>query len=118
VRIYPAVTGKGTDTISGHSTLEFEARVSSAQTIGDQDIDFDGAGTLPSLIVSAPPIVSDADAPSSLSVAFASEKVSEFATSAVSTVTVSVAEPLIVAESEAVGTLPQASSRSLNSSRR
>jgi hypothetical protein len=41
-----AVTGKGTDTISGGSTLEFEARVSNAKTLGDQDIDFIGAGTL------------------------------------------------------------------------
>jgi hypothetical protein len=46
VRIYTAVTGTGTDTISGHSTLEFEAGVSSAKTLGDQDIDFNGAGTL------------------------------------------------------------------------
>ena len=46
VTIKPAVTGTGTDTISGDSTLEFEARVSSAKTRGDQDIDFSGAGTL------------------------------------------------------------------------
>jgi hypothetical protein len=40
------VSGKGTDTISGDSTLEFDARVSSAKTLGNQDIDFAGAGTL------------------------------------------------------------------------
>jgi len=41
-----AVTGTGTDTISGAATLEFDAGVSSAKTLGDQDIDFTGAGTL------------------------------------------------------------------------
>jgi fibronectin-binding autotransporter adhesin len=46
VTIKPTVTGKGTDTISGDSTLEFEARVSSAKTLGDQDIEFTGTGTL------------------------------------------------------------------------
>jgi hypothetical protein len=46
VTIEPTVTGKGTDTISGASTLEFAAGVSSAKTLGDQDIDFTGAGTL------------------------------------------------------------------------
>jgi hypothetical protein len=46
VRIEPTVTGKGTDTISGDSTLEFDAGVSSAKTLGDQDIDFTGGGTL------------------------------------------------------------------------
>jgi hypothetical protein len=40
------VTGKGTFAISSDSTLEFEAGVSSAKTLGDQDIDFTGAGTL------------------------------------------------------------------------
>jgi hypothetical protein len=40
----PAVTGTGTDTISGDSALEFKARVSSAKTLGDQDIDFTGGG--------------------------------------------------------------------------
>ncbi len=46
VIIEPTVTGKGTDTISGSSTLEFGAGVSSAATLGNQDIDFTGAGTL------------------------------------------------------------------------
>jgi hypothetical protein len=41
-----AVTGEGTETISGGSTLEFEKGVSSAATLGDQDIDFTGAGAL------------------------------------------------------------------------
>ena len=41
-----AVTGKGTDTISGAATLEFGAGVSSAKTLGDQDIGFHGGGTL------------------------------------------------------------------------
>ena len=41
-----AVTGKGTDTISGASTLEFGAGVSTAATLGDQDIGFTGGGTL------------------------------------------------------------------------
>jgi hypothetical protein len=41
-----AVTGKGMDTISAAATLEFGAGVSSAATLGDQDIDFTGAGTL------------------------------------------------------------------------
>jgi hypothetical protein len=41
-----AVTGKGTDTISGAATLEFGAAVSSAKTLGDQDIGFSGGGTL------------------------------------------------------------------------
>ncbi len=41
-----AVSGKGTDTISGASTLEFGAGVSSAATLGDQDIGFTGGGTL------------------------------------------------------------------------
>jgi hypothetical protein len=41
-----AVTGEGTETISGDSTLEFKKGVSSAETLGDQDIDFTGAGTL------------------------------------------------------------------------
>ena len=43
--IESTVTGKGTETISGDSTLEFEKGVSSAETLGDQDIDFTGAGT-------------------------------------------------------------------------
>jgi hypothetical protein len=46
VTIYHAVTGTRTDTISGDSTLEFDARVSSAKTLGHQDIDFTGGGTL------------------------------------------------------------------------
>jgi hypothetical protein len=41
-----AVAGTGTDTISGSATLEFGAGVSSAKTLGDQDIDFIGAGAL------------------------------------------------------------------------
>ena len=41
-----AVAGTGTDTVSGHSTLEFDDGVSTAATLGDQDIDFTGAGTL------------------------------------------------------------------------
>jgi hypothetical protein len=41
-----AVTGKGTDTISGASTLEFGAGVSTAATLGEQDIGFTGGGTL------------------------------------------------------------------------
>jgi hypothetical protein len=57
-------------------------------------------------MVSVPPMVSEADAPSSLRVAFASERVSDCATSAVSTVTVVVAEPLIVAESVDFGGPP------------
>ena len=46
VAIEPNVTGKGTDTISGDSTLEFGSGVSTATTLGDQDIDCTGAGTL------------------------------------------------------------------------
>lgn len=38
--------GRGTDTISGDSTLEFLTGVSSPKTLGDQDIEFTGAGTL------------------------------------------------------------------------
>ena len=41
-----AVTGKGTDTIASAATLEFGAGVSSVKTLGDQDIGFNGAGTL------------------------------------------------------------------------
>ena len=41
-----AVTGKGTDTISSAATLEFGAGVSTAKTLGDQDIGFTGGGTL------------------------------------------------------------------------
>ena len=41
-----AVTGKGTDTISGASTLEFDGAVSSSKTLGDQNIGFTGGGTL------------------------------------------------------------------------
>jgi hypothetical protein len=40
------VTGKGTFTIFGDSTLAFDAGVSSAKTLGNQDIDFAGPGTL------------------------------------------------------------------------
>jgi hypothetical protein len=40
------VTGKGTDTISGGSKLEFEEGVSNAATLGEQDIAFTGAGAL------------------------------------------------------------------------
>jgi hypothetical protein len=46
VTVDPRVTGKGTFTISGDSTLEFFKGVSSAKTLGDQDIDFTGGGTL------------------------------------------------------------------------
>ena len=38
------VAGKGTDTISGGSTLQFGRGVSSAKTLGDQDIDFSAGG--------------------------------------------------------------------------
>jgi hypothetical protein len=41
-----AVTGTGTDTISGASTLEFDAAVSSSTTVGSQNIGFTGGGTL------------------------------------------------------------------------
>jgi hypothetical protein len=44
--IESTVTGNGTETVSGGSTLEFVAGVSSAKTLGDQDIDFAGAGLL------------------------------------------------------------------------
>jgi hypothetical protein len=40
------VAGKGTDTISGDSTLAFDAGVSSATTLGSQNIGFTGGGTL------------------------------------------------------------------------
>jgi hypothetical protein len=47
VTIKPAVTGKGTDTISGGSTLEFASNVATAKGLGNQDIDFSsGGGTL------------------------------------------------------------------------
>ena len=39
-----AVTGTGTDTISGSSILEFDAGVSTSTTIGAQDIGFSGSG--------------------------------------------------------------------------
>jgi hypothetical protein len=41
-----AVTGTGTDTISGAATLEFGAGASTAKTLGDQDIVFTGGGRL------------------------------------------------------------------------
>ncbi len=41
-----AVKGTGTDMISGGATLEFGAGVSTAATLGDQDIGFTGGGTL------------------------------------------------------------------------
>ena len=41
-----AVTGQGTETISGASTLEFGAAVASSKTLGDQNIGFTGGGTL------------------------------------------------------------------------
>ena len=41
-----AVTGTGTDTISGASTLEFDSAVSSSTTVGSQNIGFTGGGTL------------------------------------------------------------------------
>ncbi len=40
------ISGTGSDTISGAATLEFGAGVSSAATLGDQDIGFTGGGTL------------------------------------------------------------------------
>ena len=40
------MSGTGTDTISGVSTLEFGAGVGTAATLGDQDIGFTGGGTL------------------------------------------------------------------------
>jgi hypothetical protein len=40
------VTGTGTDTISGASTLEFDSAVSSSTTVGSQNISFTGGGTL------------------------------------------------------------------------
>ena len=40
------VTGRGTDTISGASTLEFGSAVSSSTTVGSQNIGFAGGGTL------------------------------------------------------------------------
>jgi hypothetical protein len=46
VAIEANVAGTGTDTISGGSTLEFGAGVSTAATLGDQDVDFTGAGAL------------------------------------------------------------------------
>ncbi len=41
-----AISGTGSDQISGASTLEFGAGVSTAATLGDQDIGFTGGGTL------------------------------------------------------------------------
>jgi hypothetical protein len=41
-----AVTGTGTDTISGASTLEFDSAVSSSTTVGSQNIGLTGGGTL------------------------------------------------------------------------
>jgi hypothetical protein len=41
-----AVTGTGTDTISGASTLEFDSGMSSSTTVGSQNIGFTGGGTL------------------------------------------------------------------------
>jgi hypothetical protein len=41
-----AVTGKGIETISGASTLEFDAAVASKATVGNQNIGFTGGGTL------------------------------------------------------------------------
>jgi hypothetical protein len=47
VTVEPAVTGKGKDTISGGSTLEFASNVATAKGLGNQDIDFStGGGTL------------------------------------------------------------------------
>jgi hypothetical protein len=46
VHVQTAVTGTGTDTISGASTLEFVDGVSSSTTVGAQNIDFTGGGTL------------------------------------------------------------------------
>jgi hypothetical protein len=63
--------------------------------------------SVPLFIASLPPIISEALGRSSLNVAFASERVSELATSAELTVMVSVAEPLIVAESVDFGGPPE-----------
>ena len=41
-----AAIGTGTNTISGASTLEFDAAVSSSKTVGSQNIGFTGGGTL------------------------------------------------------------------------
>jgi len=41
-----AVTGEGTETISGASTLEFDAAVNSKTAVGNQNIGFTGGGTL------------------------------------------------------------------------
>jgi hypothetical protein len=41
-----AVSGTGTDTIVGGSTLEFDSVVSSSKTVGAQNVDFSGGGTL------------------------------------------------------------------------
>ena len=46
VDVGTTVTGTGTDTISGASTLEFLLAVSSSTTVGSQNIGFTGGGTL------------------------------------------------------------------------
>jgi hypothetical protein len=40
------VVGKGKDTISGASTMEFDSRVGTSKTVGNQNINFTGGGTL------------------------------------------------------------------------
>ena len=44
LEIKGAVTGTGTDTISGPAKLQFDAGVSTAATLGGQDIDLRGKG--------------------------------------------------------------------------
>src|SRR5271166_3364745 len=46
VDVETTVTGTGTDTISGASTLEFGSAVSSSTTVGSQNIGITGGGTL------------------------------------------------------------------------
>ena len=45
-----AVTGAGTDTISGPAKLQFDAGVSTAATLGEQDIDLSGKGGTMALV--------------------------------------------------------------------
>jgi hypothetical protein len=45
-----AVTGVGTDTISGPAKLQFDAAVSTATTLGDQDINLSGKGGTMALV--------------------------------------------------------------------
>ena len=50
LEIEGAVTGAGTDTISGPAKLQFDAGVSTAATLGDQDIDLSGKGGTMALV--------------------------------------------------------------------